>query len=111
MDAGNACADYHDQVVCNIKAHRVQVDEIWSFCYAKEKNVPYAKAAKGFPESVRSKGRASPWQDWIDWRGRLQPVAAIRIETWIDRINRIAWLFILSILYIDVRQESKGRHG
>ena len=65
-------------------------------------------AAKGCPESVRSKGRASPWQDSIDWRGPLQPVAAIRIETWIDRIS---WLFILSILYIDVRQESKGRHG
>ena len=38
-------------------------------------------------------------------------MAAIRIETSIDRINRIAWLFILSILLIDVRQESKGRHG
>ena len=68
-------------------------------------------AGKGFPESVRSKGRAWAWQDWIDWRGPLQPVAAILIETWIDRINRIAWFFILSILLIDVRQESKGRYG
>ena len=53
-----------------------------------------------------SKGRASPCQDSIDWRGPLQPVAAIMKKTWIDRINRIAWFFILSILYIDVRQES-----
>ena len=45
VDAGNACADYHDEVVRNVKARRVQVDEIWAFCYAKEKNVPYAKAA------------------------------------------------------------------
>ena len=38
-------------------------------------------------------------------------MAAIKIETSIDRINRIAWFFILSILFIDVRQESKGGHG
>ena len=46
-----------------------------------------------------SKGRASPCQDSIDWRGPLQPVAAIMKKTWIDRTNRIAWFFILSILY------------
>ena len=45
VDAGNACAEYHDRVVRNVPAQRVQVDEIWAFCYAKEKNVPYAKAA------------------------------------------------------------------
>ena len=35
-------------------------------------------AAKGYPQSVPSKGRALAWQDWIDWRGPLQPVAAIK---------------------------------
>ena len=45
VDAGNACADYHDQVVRNVPSRRVQVDEIWAFCYAKEKNVPFAKSA------------------------------------------------------------------
>jgi IS1 family transposase len=35
---GNACAEYHDATVLNVKAKRVQVDEIWSFCYAKQKN-------------------------------------------------------------------------
>ena len=45
VDAGNACADYHDQVVHNVPSRRVQVDEIWAFCYAKEKNVPFAKSA------------------------------------------------------------------
>jgi IS1 family transposase len=35
---GTACAEYHDSVVRNVPANRVQVDEIWSFCYAKEKN-------------------------------------------------------------------------
>ncbi len=38
-DVGTACAAYHNAVVRNIPAKRVQVDEIWSFCYAKQKNV------------------------------------------------------------------------
>ena len=45
VDAGIACEAYHDQHVRNVKARRVQCDEIWSFTYAKQKNVPRAKAA------------------------------------------------------------------
>ena len=45
IDAGKACATYHDANVRNVKASRVQVDEIWSFTYAKQKNVAGAKAA------------------------------------------------------------------
>ena len=44
-DAGRACATYHDTTVRNVKAAQVQCDEIWSFCYAKDKNVAEAKAA------------------------------------------------------------------
>lgn len=44
-DAGRACAAYHDATVRDVKAKHVQCDEIWSFCYAKAKNVPAAKAA------------------------------------------------------------------
>lgn len=44
-DAGKACAAYHDATVRNVKANHVQCDEIWSFCYAKDKNVATAKAA------------------------------------------------------------------
>jgi IS1 family transposase len=45
IDAGKACAAYHDANVRDVKATRVQVDEIWSFTYAKQKNVSTAKAA------------------------------------------------------------------
>lgn len=45
VDAGKACAAYHDEAVRAVKAQRVQCDEIWSFTYAKQKNVPTAKAA------------------------------------------------------------------
>lgn len=44
-DAGDACAIHHFNTVVGIKSKRVQCDEIWSFCYAKEKNVATAKAA------------------------------------------------------------------
>ena len=39
-DAGEACIAYHDEHVRNLKAKRIQCDEIWSFCGMKEKNVP-----------------------------------------------------------------------
>ncbi|MGY3622988.1 IS1 family transposase [Bradyrhizobium sp. USDA 10063] len=45
IDAGLACATFHDKTVRNVAAKAVQCDEIWSFSYAKEKNVKFAKAA------------------------------------------------------------------
>lgn len=45
VDAGMACATFHDEMVRNVAAKRVQCDEIWSFCYAKDKNVRGAKKA------------------------------------------------------------------
>jgi IS1 family transposase len=43
IDAGEACAAYHDEHVRGVAAKRVQCDEIWSFVYAKQKNVAAAK--------------------------------------------------------------------
>jgi IS1 family transposase len=43
IDAGEACASFHYGAVRDVKAKRVQCDEIWSFCYAKERNVATAK--------------------------------------------------------------------
>src|SRR5260221_4478379 len=43
VDAGLACAAYHEEHVRGVKAKRVQCDEIWSFCYSKQKNVAAAK--------------------------------------------------------------------
>jgi len=39
-DLGAACTAHHAQVVCGIRPQRIQCDEIWSFCYAKQRNVP-----------------------------------------------------------------------
>src|SRR3954462_13734272 len=43
VDAGEACATFHDDHVRGVKAKRIQCDEIWAFVHAKQKNVPNAK--------------------------------------------------------------------
>lgn len=45
-DVGKACAEYQNEVMKELPCQRVQCDEIWSFCYAKEKNVPEDKKGK-----------------------------------------------------------------
>lgn len=38
-DLGTACAKYQDEKLRNLPCKRVQADEIWSFCFAKDKNL------------------------------------------------------------------------
>src|SRR6266704_1792992 len=40
VDVGSACEEYQDKALRNLKCQRIQCDEIWSFVYAKSKNVP-----------------------------------------------------------------------
>jgi len=40
VDVGRACQKYHDEHVRGLKTKRIECDEIWSFCYAKQQNVP-----------------------------------------------------------------------
>lgn len=42
-DVGEACMEFENKVLRNLPCKKIQCDEIWSFCYAKEKNVPYDK--------------------------------------------------------------------
>lgn len=44
VDLGQACLSYQSDTLRNLPCKRVQVDEIWAFCYAKQKNVADAKA-------------------------------------------------------------------
>jgi IS1 family transposase len=45
--AGEAALEYQDRMLRNLPCKRIQCDEIWAFCYCKDKNVPDAK--KGQP--------------------------------------------------------------
>ena len=84
-DAGYACAEYHDEHVRGVTAKRVQVDEIWQFCYAKAKNVETAKAA---PE-----GAGDTWT-WtaLDADSKL-------IVSWLlgDRDGQAAYNFMMDL--------------
>lgn len=42
-DVGMACAEYQDKAFRDLPCRHIQCDEIWSFCYAKERNVPADK--------------------------------------------------------------------
>jgi len=42
-DVGEACLVFENKALRNLPCKRIECDEIWSFCYAKEKNVPHDK--------------------------------------------------------------------
>ncbi len=65
-DVGTACAAYQDKTLRKLPCKRLQCDEIWSFVYAKAKNVPTAKTA---PEGA---GDAWTWTA-IDADTKLVP--------------------------------------
>src|ERR1700679_1160413 len=44
-DAGKALGEFQDRLYRDLKTKLVQVDEIWSFTYAKQRNVAAAKSA------------------------------------------------------------------
>ncbi|MFA5911713.1 MAG: IS1 family transposase [Vicinamibacterales bacterium] len=56
VDAGRVCAAFHEDQVRGVKAKRVQVDEIWSFTYAKRKNV-----TEKIAEAVAGAGDTWTW--------------------------------------------------
>jgi IS1 family transposase len=45
-DAGATCSDYQDRIMRNLPCQKLQCDEIWSFVYSKDKNVPESKQGK-----------------------------------------------------------------
>lgn len=101
-EIGKACADYQDRVFRNLHCKRIQCDEIWTFCYAKEKNVPKdLKATFGF-------GDVWTWTA-IDADSKLVP-------SWLvgDRTVATATMFIndlASRLSNRVQLSTDGYHG
>lgn len=55
VDLGTACAIYQNETLRNLPCKRVQVDEIWAFCYSKKKNTP---------PHLRGLGKGDVWT-WI----------------------------------------------
>src|SRR6266446_3075180 len=51
VDLGEACTEYHDIHVRNVRSQRVQCDEIWCFVGAKAKNVTPEKQGQGWGDT------------------------------------------------------------
>jgi IS1 family transposase len=47
VDVGAACSEYQDKALRNLPCKRIQIDEIWSFVYAKARNASMEKWAAG----------------------------------------------------------------
>jgi len=45
-EVGLACLKYQDNELKDLSCKRIECDEIWSFCYAKQKNVPKDKQGR-----------------------------------------------------------------
>ena len=45
IETGKVCADFQHRALRDLRCERIQVDEVWSFVYAKEKNVRRATNA------------------------------------------------------------------
>ena len=83
VDVGLACENFHNETVRNLNCRRIQADEIWSFVYAKAKNVPAEK-----------KGEAG---DVLTWTA-IDPDSKLIVSWFVgDRSHHSAHLFIKDV--------------
>jgi IS1 family transposase len=89
-DVGAACRTYHDEHVRGVRANRVPCDGVWSFCYAKEKNVPDSlKGRFGYGDTWTWTGIEAQTKLIIAWHVGRRDANAAR-EFILDLADRIA---------------------
>lgn len=72
---GKACREYQDKTLRNLICKRIQVDEIWSFCHSKDRNLP---------EELKGEfGYGSVWT----WMAIAHKTNNLLILTWIGVVN------------------------
>jgi len=112
-DAGEACRDYMETAMVNLPCKRLQCDEIWSFVYAKEKNVPEAKRRRASITSANCDDKDAAGSIWtwtaIDADTKLVP--AFHVGT---RDAWCAWHFMTDLakrLRDRVQLTTDGHHA
>jgi hypothetical protein len=92
VDIGTVCRKFLDEQMRDLSCKRVQADEIWQFCYAKDKNLP---------DSMRGKpGVGSMWT-WIAIDADTKLVPTFHVGT---RDAGCAYEFM-----VDVASRLRGR--
>jgi IS1 family transposase len=110
-EAGEACLAIHDEMVRNVRAKRIQCDEIWSFCHAKQRNVQTCKNA---PEGagdvwtwtaldadtklivsyfVGDRGRDSAFAFMTDLRMRVKGSPQLTTDSWKPYLTAVEHAF------------------
>ena len=84
-DLGTACDEYQDAIMHDLPIRRIECDEIWSFCYAKAKNVP-----------AEHKGEPGYGDVWV-WAGIDCDTKLIPCWHVGSRDGRDAWDFIANL--------------
>ena len=69
---GAACAEYQDKALRNLSCKRIQTDEIWAFCYGKDKNLP-EDVIGGEERSQKRRFEAEPLSPVV-----MEPLAGTR---------------------------------
>jgi len=112
-DLGKACAEYQNKAFKNLPCKHVQCDEIWSFCYAKEKNLPKDKKGKfGYGDvwtftAIDADSKLIP--SWLIGNRDLETATAF-LEDLAGRLsNRIQLTTDGHKMYIDAVERSFGK--
>jgi IS1 family transposase len=82
IDIGQACSEYMDGIFQNLGCDIIECDEIWSFCYAKQKNIP--EQFKGTP------GYGDVWT-WVAIDAETKLVPSFLVG---ERTARDAYVFL-----------------
>ncbi|MFL6734578.1 MAG: IS1 family transposase [Sphingomicrobium sp.] len=111
VEAGEACVAIHDEMVRNVRSKRIQCDEIWSFCYAKDRIV---RTGKELPEGagdvwtwtaidadtklilsyfVGDRGRDSAHAFITDLRMRVKGAPQITTDSWTPYLTAVEHAF------------------
>jgi IS1 family transposase len=112
-EVGKFCSDYQDRVFRNLPCKRIQADEIWSYCYAKEKNVPEDKKGRfGYGDvwtftAICADSKLVP--SWLIGRRDL-PNAKIFMQDLAGRLkNRVQLTTDGHRMYLDAVEEAFGK--
>lgn len=101
VELGEACEKFANRVMVNLNCEQIQCDEIWSFTYAKQKNVP---------DHLRGTGAGDTWT-WI----AIDPITKL-IPAWFvgDRTAQSAYRFMRNLaprLANRVQLSTDGHHA
>ena len=64
VELGGACAEYQNAALFDLPCTNIQCDEIWSFCYAKRKNVPDEHRTSSATATCGPGRRSAPTPNW-----------------------------------------------